>query len=95
MTTPPIRIEVYPYIYANFTIDRPAICSDELFEIDRSNSRAAINHYYWDYENDGTTDEDKTDSKFYPYLYQYRQHQFHPADRAYRYQCSGMRYIVD
>ena len=59
-----VRIEVYPYIYANFTIDRPAICSDELFEIDRSNSRGAITHYYWDYENDGTTDEDKPDSRF-------------------------------
>jgi PKD repeat protein len=60
-----VRIEVYPYIYANFTIDRPAICSDELFEIDRSNSRGGINHYYWDYENDGSTDEDKTDSRFF------------------------------
>jgi len=56
-----VTIEVYPYIYAKFTLDRPAICSDELFTIDRSSSAGAINHYYWDYEDDGTTDEDKTD----------------------------------
>jgi PKD repeat protein len=60
-----IRVEVYPYIYANFTIDRPSICSDMQFEIDRSNSRGGINHYFWDYENDGSTDEDKTDLRFF------------------------------
>ena len=59
-----ITIEVYPYIYAKFTLDRPAICSDELFTVDRNSSAGAINHYYWDYEDDGTTDEDKTDAIF-------------------------------
>jgi hypothetical protein len=59
-----ITIEVYSYIYAKFTLDRPAICSDEPFTIDRSSSAGAINHYYWDYEDDGTNDEDKTDPVF-------------------------------
>jgi hypothetical protein len=55
-----ITVTVYPYIFAKFTIDRSAICSDEVFSIDRSGSTGAINHYYWDYQNDGITDEDKT-----------------------------------
>jgi PKD repeat protein len=59
-----ITIEVHPYIYAKFGIDRPAICSDELFTIDRSSSAGAINHYYWDYNDDGTVDEDKTTAEF-------------------------------
>ncbi len=59
-----ITVEVYPYIYAKFTLDRPAICSDEPFTIDRNSSAGAINHYYWDYNNDGTSDEDKTDPVF-------------------------------
>jgi PKD repeat protein len=59
-----ITVEVYPYIYARFNLDRPAICADELFTIDRNSSAGAINHYYWDYENDGTIDEDKTDAVF-------------------------------
>ena len=60
-----VQVEIYPYIYANFTIDRPSICSDELFEINRVNTRGGITHYYWDYENDGSTDEEKTDVDFY------------------------------
>ncbi|MBN1144585.1 MAG: PKD domain-containing protein [Bacteroidales bacterium] len=58
-----ITVEVYPYIYAKFSIDRPAICSDELFSIDRSGSAGAIKHYYWDYD-DGTPVEDKTTPEF-------------------------------
>jgi len=54
-----IRIEVYPYIYAKFNIDRPAVCADEPFIIDRNSSAGAINHYYWDYQSDGLNDEDK------------------------------------
>ncbi|MBN1414744.1 MAG: PKD domain-containing protein [Bacteroidales bacterium] len=60
-----IQVEIYPYIYANFTIDRPSICSGEPFEINRINTRGGINHYYWDYENDGSTDEEKTDVSFF------------------------------
>lgn len=59
-----ITVQVYPYIYAKFGIDRPAICSDELFTIDRSGSAGAINHYYWDYNDDGTVEEDKTTPEF-------------------------------
>ena len=59
-----ISIQVHPYIYAKFTIDRPAICADELFTVDRNSSAGAINHYYWDYEDDGTVDEDKPDPVF-------------------------------
>ena len=59
-----ITVKVYPYIYAKFGIDRPAICSDELFTIDRSGSAGAINHYYWDYKDDGTVEEDKTTPEF-------------------------------
>lgn len=53
-----LTIEVYPYIYAKFTLDRPGICSDEIFTINRNSSAGAINHFYWDYENDGIIDED-------------------------------------
>jgi PKD repeat protein len=59
-----ITVEVYPYIFAKFTIDRPGICSDEPFTIDRSSSHGAINHFYWDYQNDGLADEDKPDAVF-------------------------------
>jgi len=59
-----ITITVYPYIFAKFSIDRSAICSDEIFSIDRSGSTGAINHYYWDYQNDGVTDEDKVTAIF-------------------------------
>lgn len=59
-----ITIEVHPYLYAKFTLDRPAVCSDEIFTIDRSSTSGSINHYYWDYEDDGLPDEDKTDPVF-------------------------------
>ncbi len=59
-----IQVEIYPYIYAHFTIDRPSICSDDLFTIDRTNTRGGINHYYWDYENDGMIDDDMSDVQF-------------------------------
>jgi len=59
-----VSVEVYPYIVANFTADRPEICSDEVFTLDRNTSAGAINHYYWDYENDGNIDEDKADPVF-------------------------------
>ncbi len=59
-----ISVNVYPYIYAKFNIDKPAICADELFSIDRSSSAGAINHYYWDYQNDGVTDEEKVTPVF-------------------------------
>jgi PKD repeat protein len=59
-----VTVNVYPYIYAKFGIDRPSICANELFTIDRNSSAGAINHYYWDYQNDGTVDEDKTNPVF-------------------------------
>lgn len=57
-------IEVYPYIYAKFTVDRPGICSDEPFTIDRSGSTGAINHFFWDYDDDGDFNEDKINPVF-------------------------------
>ncbi len=48
-----IRIEIYPYIFARFTVDKPAICSGESFTLDRTSSRGAINQYYWEYNNPG------------------------------------------
>ncbi|HEX2394859.1 MAG TPA: PKD domain-containing protein, partial [Bacteroidales bacterium] len=59
-----IQIEVYPYIYAKFNLDRPEACSDELFTIDRNSSAGAINHYFWDYQGDGFNDEDKSTAEF-------------------------------
>lgn len=59
-----ITVEVYPYIYAKFSIDRPEACSHELFTIDRNHSAGAINHYYWDWEGDGFNDEDKNTPVF-------------------------------
>lgn len=59
-----VSVTVYPYILAKFTVDQPAICSHEPFVIDRSSSAGAINHYYWDYTNDGVNDEDKADMAF-------------------------------
>ncbi|HLO57918.1 MAG TPA: PKD domain-containing protein [Bacteroidales bacterium] len=58
-----ITVQVYPYIYAKFSIDKPAICSDEPFAIDRNSSAGAINHYYWNY-GDGTGNHEKTDAVF-------------------------------
>lgn len=63
------QIEVYPYIYAKFSIDRPEACSHELFSIDRNSATGAINHYFWDYQSDGLNDEDKSTAifnHFYP-----------------------------
>jgi PKD repeat protein len=51
-----IQIEVYPYIIATFTVDKPFICSDEFFVIDRSDSEGGIDEYWWDFDNDGTDD---------------------------------------
>ncbi|MBN2814106.1 MAG: PKD domain-containing protein, partial [Bacteroidales bacterium] len=59
-----IKVEVYPYIYAKFNIDRPEICSDELFTINRSSSAGAIEDYQWDYNNDGAIDETKDTPEF-------------------------------
>ncbi|MFO7369394.1 MAG: PKD domain-containing protein, partial [Bacteroidales bacterium] len=62
-----VPVEVYPYIYAKFGIDRPAICSDELFTIDRSGSAGAINHYYWDYDDGSPEDNEETPVFTYTY----------------------------
>jgi PKD repeat protein len=59
-----ITVSVYPYIFAKFTIDRPEICSDEPFTIDRTSSAGAINHYYWDYQDNGTVDEENSAPSF-------------------------------
>jgi len=59
-----VTIQAYPYIYAKFSVDRPAICAEELFTIDRNASAGAINHYYWDYNDDGTPEEDKPTAIF-------------------------------
>ena len=59
-----ITIEVYPYIYAKFTMDRPAICSDEFFTIDRSSSQVPSIIITGTIRMTGITDEDKTDPIF-------------------------------
>jgi PKD repeat protein len=59
-----LTVEVYPYILAKFTIDKPAICSHEPFIIDRTSSAGAIQTYSWDYEDNGAVDEVKADSMF-------------------------------
>lgn len=51
-----ITVSVYPYVYAKFTIDRPEICSDELFTIDPTSSIGGAD-YKWDYQDDGSTDD--------------------------------------
>ncbi|MBN2347697.1 MAG: gliding motility-associated C-terminal domain-containing protein [Bacteroidales bacterium] len=45
-----ITIEVYPFISAKFSIDKPFICSGENFIINRSASSGGINSYAWDYK---------------------------------------------
>jgi PKD repeat protein len=59
-----IQIEVYPYIRAGFTINKPYICSDETFLIDRSGSGGGINEYFWDFNNDGIYDSNNSDVSF-------------------------------
>jgi PKD repeat protein len=49
-------ITIFPYIFAKFAVDKAAVCSDEIFEIDRSATNGAINQYLWDFNNDGITD---------------------------------------
>ncbi len=64
-----ITVSVYPYIFAKFTLDKPAICSMEPFMIDRTGSLGAINHYNWTYQNAASPDGEKADPKFnYTYL---------------------------
>jgi PKD repeat protein len=64
-----VTIEVYPYIFAKFTIDKPAICSGEPFTIDRTSSVGGISHYYWKYNNAGASDGERSDPQFsYTYL---------------------------
>ncbi len=45
-------------------MDKPAICSDEPFMIDRTASAGAINHYNWTYQNAEAPDGEKADPKF-------------------------------
>ncbi len=59
-----ITVSVYPYIFAKYTIDRPEICSDEPFTIDRTSSSGAISQYFWDYQDDGINDEVKNTPVF-------------------------------
>jgi len=61
-----VAVEVYPYIRAKFTIDKPFICSDEMFGIDRSASAGGIDSYYWDY--DGIDNSSRTD-EIYDYTF--------------------------
>jgi PKD repeat protein len=59
-----VTVNVYPYIFAKFTMDKPAICSKEPFMIDRTASAGAINHYNWTYQNAGVPDGEKADPEF-------------------------------
>ncbi len=64
-----VTINIYPYIFAKFTVDKPAICSQEPFIIDRTASLGAINHYFWTYQNlDGPNGENLR-SRIQLYLY--------------------------
>jgi gliding motility-associated-like protein len=58
------NIEVYPYIFAKFAVDKASICSDDLFQIDRTGSKGGINQYLWDFDNNGTTDATTSDPVF-------------------------------
>ncbi len=57
-------IQVYPYIYAKFAVDRASVCSGEEFEIDRSASTGGISQYQWDFNNDGIVDATTPDATF-------------------------------
>ena len=59
-----IQIEVYPFIRARFTMDKPFICSNETFTIDRSGSGGGINQYFWDFNNDGVYDSNNSNVSF-------------------------------
>jgi PKD repeat protein len=59
-----ITIEVYPYIFAKFSMDKPAICSEEPFTIDRSGAQGAIDHYYWEFNGIGAGDGENPDPVF-------------------------------
>ena len=63
-----VTMNIYPYIFAKFTVDKPAICSKEPFTIDRTASLGAINHYYWTYQNvDGPNGENADPEFSYTY----------------------------
>ncbi len=63
-----VTINIYPYIFAKFTVDKPAICSQEPFTIDRTASLGAINHYFWTYQNlDGPNGENADPEFSYTY----------------------------
>jgi PKD repeat protein len=57
-------ITVYSLVDARFTINKSGICSADSFEINRSTSRGGITVYKWDWESDGTTDDNRTDPVF-------------------------------
>ena len=59
-----VQIEVYPFIRARFILDKPFICSDELFSIDRTGSGGGISQYSWDFNNDGIYDSNLSDPVF-------------------------------
>ena len=59
-----ITIEVYPYIFAKFTMDKPAICSREPFTIDRTSAQGAINHFFWEFNGLGAGDGENPDPVF-------------------------------
>jgi gliding motility-associated-like protein len=65
--TTSVTVDIFPYIYAKFNLDKPAICADELFAIDRNSSAGAIKNYYWNFD-DGSPVVIKPDSEF-PYTY--------------------------
>jgi PKD repeat protein len=43
------NVDVYAYIDANFTINKPSICSGDSFAINRINTQGAIDNYLWDF----------------------------------------------
>lgn len=57
--TSSINVDVFAYINANFTIDKPSICSGDSFGINRYNTTGAIDTYLWDFDgvNSSRSDE--------------------------------------
>lgn len=48
--TSSVNVDVYAYINANFTVDKPEICSGDSFGINRLNTSGAIDTYLWNFD---------------------------------------------
>lgn len=57
-----IDVTVYAYIDANFTINKPGICSGDSFTVSRYNTRGLIDLYSWNYN--GEFADNRTEEQF-------------------------------